>query len=212
MEYGSKLCQKSTKMRFQKISTPRKVRVRLWIVTDFKIRQAVPSDSADIARVHVDSWKTAYRGIIADDYLDSLSYEERERRWFENLSSTGRFVFVAEDSTSEPTEKKIIGFCSGGRNSSSIDSEYAAELGSIYILQEHRGRGVGKALVHSLAMSLVEVGFSSMIVWVLSKNPYRRFYESLHGKYVRSAEIQIGGSTFEEVAYGWTDMRVLTKS
>jgi len=173
------------------------------------IRRAVPSDSADIARVHIDSWKTAYKGIIADDYLDSLSYEERDRWWFENLSSSGRLVFVAEDSTPESVEKKIIGFCAGGRNHSSMDSDFASVLGSIYILQRHRGRGIGKALVHSLAVSLVEGGFSSMIVWVLSKNPYRRFYESLGGKYVRSSEIQIGGSTFEDVAYGWTDMKVL---
>jgi L-amino acid N-acyltransferase YncA len=141
-----------------------------------KIRRAIPSDSADIARVHVDSWKTAYSGIIADDYLDSLSYQERELWWFENLSTSGRFVFVAEDSTSESNQDKIIGFCARGRNPSKSDSEYKSELGSIYILQGHRGRGVGKALVHSLAVSLVESEFSSMIVWVLSKNPYRRFY------------------------------------
>ena len=179
-------------------------------MTELRIRRAVPSDAVDIARVHIDSWKTAYRGIVADDYLDNLSYQERERWWSENLSSSGRFVFVAEDSSSESNHKKIIGFCAGGRNLSKSDSDYAVVLGSIYILQEYRGRGIGKDSL-SLAISLVESGFSSMIVWVLSKNPYRSFYESLGGKYVRSGEIQIGGSTFEDVAYGWTDLRVLTK-
>ena len=83
-----------------------------------------------------------------------------------------------EDSSSESNHKRIIGFCAGGRNRSKSDSDYEAAIGSIYILEGHRGRGVGKALVHSLAVSLVESGLSSMIVWVLSKNPYRRFYEA----------------------------------
>jgi len=161
--------------------------------------------------VHIDSWKTTYRGIVSDDYLDNLSYEERERWWSENISTSGRIVFVADDAVSESKEKKIIGFCSGGRNRSTTDPRYEAELHAIYILQEHRGKGIGKTLVQYLALSLVESGFTSVIVWVLAKNPYRRFYESLGGEYVRSAEIQIGGSTFEEVSYGWSDMGVLTK-
>ena len=54
-------------------------------MTDLKIRRAVLSDSADIARVHIDSRKTAYRGIVADEDPDNLSYEERERWWSENF-------------------------------------------------------------------------------------------------------------------------------
>jgi GNAT superfamily N-acetyltransferase len=176
----------------------------------YEIRRAIQSDSFDIARMHIDSWKTTYRGIVSDDYLDNLSYEERERWWSERISSKTRNLFVAEHSTLQSSEKKIIGFCSGGRNRSIAESRYEAELYAIYILQNQRGKGIGKALVESLAISLIESGFSSMVVWVLAKNPYRRFYESLGGMYVRSAEIQIGGSTFEEVAYGWTDMRPLT--
>ena len=43
------------------------------------------------------------------------------------------------------------------------------------------------------------------------KESLSTFLRSLGGKYVRSAEIQIGGSTFEEVGYGSTNMRVLYK-
>ena len=45
-----------------------------------------------------------------------------------------------------------------------------------------------------------------MLVWVLAKNPYRRFYEKLGGKYLRSQQIDIGGSSYEEIAYGWEDL------
>ncbi|MCK9313152.1 MAG: hypothetical protein M0P20_03745 [Methanocorpusculum sp.] len=38
-----------------------------------RIRDASVADAAAIARVMVDTWKTAYRGIIDDYYLNSLS-------------------------------------------------------------------------------------------------------------------------------------------
>jgi len=37
------------------------------------IRPALPNDAAEIARVHVDSWRSSYRGLLADEFLDSLS-------------------------------------------------------------------------------------------------------------------------------------------
>jgi hypothetical protein len=45
------------------------------------LREARPADAAKIARVHVDGWRTTYRGIVPDDYLAALSYEAQERSW-----------------------------------------------------------------------------------------------------------------------------------
>src|ERR1700730_9875698 len=39
-------------------------------VTD--IRTAIPEDSVAVARVHIRSWQVAYRGLIAQAYLDCL--------------------------------------------------------------------------------------------------------------------------------------------
>ena len=41
------------------------------------IRQAREEDVMQIAEIVVEDWKTAYRGMIDDDYLDSLSVEQR---------------------------------------------------------------------------------------------------------------------------------------
>jgi len=38
------------------------------------IREAEPSDAAMLAEVHVDSRRTAYRDILPQEYLASLSY------------------------------------------------------------------------------------------------------------------------------------------
>jgi L-amino acid N-acyltransferase YncA len=41
------------------------------------IRSAVQSDALGVARVHVYTWQVAYRGIVADTYLESLSVARR---------------------------------------------------------------------------------------------------------------------------------------
>lgn len=43
------------------------------------IRDATPQDGRQIAVIHVDSWRAAYRGIMPDAVLDALSIEERHR-------------------------------------------------------------------------------------------------------------------------------------
>ena len=52
---------------------------------DTNVRIAVPTDSPSIARVRIDSWRTAYKGIIAEDYLADLSYVDGEARCPEQL-------------------------------------------------------------------------------------------------------------------------------
>ncbi|TKJ00794.1 GNAT family N-acetyltransferase, partial [Bacillus cereus] len=37
------------------------------------IRRAIKDDIQGIAKVHVDSWKTAYKGIFADEILDNIA-------------------------------------------------------------------------------------------------------------------------------------------
>ncbi|MFI5420637.1 MAG: GNAT family N-acetyltransferase [Nitrososphaerales archaeon] len=176
------------------------------------IRPAVVADASKIARVHVDSWKTAYHGIISGDYLASLSYSDREARWSMALSNSNNLVFVAEDNDLDRSNHSIIGFCSGGANrSAKTDPGFAGELGAIYILEEYRSKGVGKALVQSLVRALLNHSHRSMLVWVLAENPYRPFYEKLGGQYIRSKEIEIGGGMFEEVAYGWSDIEILLR-
>jgi hypothetical protein len=50
---------------------------------DMYIREATMTDVAAIARVHVESWRTTYKGLLPDDYLANLTYEQREPRWRE---------------------------------------------------------------------------------------------------------------------------------
>ena len=80
---------------------------------------------------------------------------------------------------------------------------------AIYILEEHRGKGIGKELFRLLVRKFVEQEVDSLLVWFLSKNPYRSFYEMFGGQFVRSQQISIGGTDYEEIAFGWKDANAL---
>ena len=44
-----------------------------------QIRRAKLDDAPGIAKVHVESWRTTYKGIIPNDFLNNLSYEAKNR-------------------------------------------------------------------------------------------------------------------------------------
>ncbi|MGD2251929.1 MAG: GNAT family N-acetyltransferase [Anaerolineales bacterium] len=163
------------------------------------IRSAVVDDANAIARVQVDTWRSAYRSIIPDSVLDSLSYEQRSEHWSSILARKDRVrVFLV----AEEEEHGVIGFCVCGLNRDEA-SGFEAELYAIYVLEMHQGRGIGRALFRECRKWTLDRGMSSMIVWVLRDNPYRRFYEALGGKVVSEQMISIRGVELPEVAYGW---------
>jgi hypothetical protein len=45
-----------------------------------------------------------------------------------------------------------------------------------------------------------------MAVWVLARNPSRRFYEALGGRAITEQQIERGGESYVEIAYGWRDL------
>lgn len=165
------------------------------------LREARLDDAEAIARVHVDTWRTTYRGIVPQEYLARLSYEQRERSWRQMLSTAedSHFIYVIEDRAGQ-----IIGFANGGKERTG-DSVYKGELYAIYIIDTCQRQGLGRRLTRAVVERLCEVGFHSMLVWVLADNPACRFYEALGGQKVYEKQIERGGVMLNEFAYGWTD-------
>src|SRR6266403_2809457 len=122
------------------------------------IRPALPNDAAEIARVHVDSWHSSYRGLLADEFLDSLSEAGYTDRWRRVIGDGASRVFVVEEAGG------IVGFASGGRERAG-ESGYEGELYAIYILDVAQRRGFGRELVRSSVAGLRELGLGDMIFW-----------------------------------------------
>lgn len=163
---------------------------------NFTIRPARLADAGGIARVHVESWKTTYRGIVPETYLASLDAEQRAEQWKEWLIAGTSLILVAEDATG------VFAFAAGGKLREAIDT-FDAELYAIYLLDRQHKKGVGRALAGRLAQALRANGFRSMVVWVLERNRAVGFYQRLGGSRVAQKEIEIGGVRLIEVAFGW---------
>ncbi|UVI32740.1 GNAT family N-acetyltransferase [Paenibacillus spongiae] len=165
------------------------------------IRLANPSDSGGIARAHVDSWKTAYKGIISDRYLDNLSYEGRAKnwKWVFDHPQPDEVIFVAEE------RGAIVGFINGGKSRESA-LDYDAELYALYLVRDAQGKGYGKLLYNSLVEHIKKSRYQSMMVWVLERNPSMAFYQKLGGQFVGRKEIRIGDDVLFEAALGWKEL------
>jgi ribosomal protein S18 acetylase RimI-like enzyme len=170
------------------------------------IRDATPADAPAIARVHVDSWRATYRGLMPDDLLAGLSYERRVRQWAHaaTRAGEGRGCLVVLDEG----EAGIVGFADGGDCRG--EWGYDGELFAIYLAESHQGRGLGKALFFAIAERLAAQGKRSMLLWVLDTNALGRgFYEALGGVLVGEQTEVWDGATLREVSYGWPDLTAL---
>jgi ribosomal protein S18 acetylase RimI-like enzyme len=170
------------------------------------IRQADIADALGIARVQVDTWRTTYTGILPDQVLSNMSYERGQQNWEREMRRQAQgAIFVAEDESG-----LTVGFAACGQERTN-DPEYKGELYAIYVLKQAQGKGIGKQLALASAKHLKERNFSSMLVWVLEENPYRRFYESIGGVKVRDREAEFGGKKLRELGYGWSDLARLVE-
>lgn len=173
-----------------------------------KIRKAEIADAEGIARVHVDSWRTTYKGIMPDEYLANLSYEKRGRMWKNILSAetnetfSNFIMYVAENE-----DKEIIGFVSGGEKVKD-DHGYKGELSGIYLLKEYQKQGIGRKLLSIFAENLYASGVESVNLWVLSQNNSRLFYEKMGAEKVLEKEISIGAKTLIDTLYGWKNISI----
>lgn len=161
------------------------------------IRRATEEDVQGIAHVHVETWRSAYKGIIPDAYLDSLTIENRTKNWRRNLKTLHTVIFVAENEYGD-----IIGFAAGGPEQTR-DPYYQAELYAIYLLDTYQQKGIGKQLVKSVVAFLATKNYNNIIIWALAENENRLFYESLGGQIVSSKSISIYKKELTAVGYGW---------
>jgi ribosomal protein S18 acetylase RimI-like enzyme len=169
------------------------------------IREAIPADAPAIAKVHVDTWRSTYTGVVSGEFLLGLSYERSERGWLAALEGSPRkqYIYVANEGT-----ESIFGFVAAGAIREEV-APFDSEIYALYVLKEHQGMGYGRKLMAVAAQRLKDEGYSSMMLWVLAENATREFYEHLGGLQIAEQEIEIGGTSLPELGYGWKDLDFL---
>ncbi len=171
------------------------------------IRDAQADDASAIARVHVASWQSTYAGMLPDRYLARMTVRTAEARWRMTLPDRGpgRGTVVAVDETGA-----VVGFSCFGAERRGVDG-FAGEVYALYLLDDAKGQGIGRLLMAASAERMVEGGVRSALVWCLSANPTRWFYERLGGARVAERPGRFAGAEILEVAYGWRDLVPLAR-
>ncbi|MCU0498890.1 MAG: GNAT family N-acetyltransferase [Anaerolineae bacterium] len=169
-----------------------------------RVRLATLGDLSAIAKIHVDSWRTTYRGMMPDAVLDNLSEERSLKRWTERLAQSpadGSWIYVVEDDRDQ-----VVGFVHGGIPIEPIEG-YESQLYAIYLFQSAQGSGLGRALFSAFVDQLIVAGYRSMALWVLRENhPARRFYERMGGVTLDEKNFVMYETELIEVGYGWTNL------
>jgi GNAT superfamily N-acetyltransferase len=163
-----------------------------------RLRRAVIEDAPAIARVYVDTWRSAYRGLVPREYLLSLDYEEEARgcRQFLEGDVYPRMLQVAE------IGGEIIGYASAGPNDDE-PKDYEAEVYEIFARGEYSGQGVGTRLMQRAADWCQSMGYSSVVIWCWKDNPFGGFYRSLGGKVVHTCTQSLAGTEYDVLVFGW---------
>jgi ribosomal protein S18 acetylase RimI-like enzyme len=164
------------------------------------IRPARVTDAAGIAAVHVAAWRSAYPGMLPDRTLTHLSPDQQEL-YYSRLIRTDHIVHVAVAGAEDPLPPRVIGFVTASpvRQGSIADGE----IETLYVLDDFREQGVGRALMRAAARDLAARGCGSLFVWVLSQNPSRWFYERMGGVRAVEGMVRVGGETQPQTAFVW---------
>lgn len=170
------------------------------------VREATPSDVEDIAKLHAESWRSAYRGILSDAYLKDEVYAERRRLWEERFfAADGKptLVLVAEETDG------IAGFLCMFPEEHPL---YGSLLDNLHVAPNATGKGIGGRLLSEAAQRLVKTkALGGLYLWVLARNERaRRFYAKAGAVEVESLEMPVpDGQRLLEVRCHWPDVRTL---
>jgi len=171
------------------------------------LRPARPGDAAAIAKVHVETWRAAYAGIVPDAYLVSMTESKQALQWNHMIRRATAPEAVLTAESADVPGGRIVGFGSCGRaRGQGTASPESGEIFTLYVTPDWQGRGIGRLLVEGLFVQMQGSGLSEAVLWVLSDNPARFFYEGLGGRRVAERKERFAGVELDEAAYAWRDL------
>lgn len=171
--------------------------------TTVTVRRARPEDATAIAHVHVETWRSAYPGMVPTPYLVGMTEPRQARQWAALLRDDGGegATLVAQAPVSAGSG--IVGFGSAGR---ARGRSGLGEIYALYVAPDWQGQGIGRDLTTALFRAVLTMGLPSAIVWVLSANPSRFFYEAMGGVVRASRSERFASEDLPLTGYVWPDL------
>jgi GNAT superfamily N-acetyltransferase len=147
------------------------------------VRPLVKADATTLARLHAASWRNAYRGLLRDEYLDSIADADRLAVWAARMDhpQPTDFGFIAEADAA----------CAGFVFLRGVDdAAWGTLVDNLHVLPAFKGQGIGRLLMEAAARETIRRHPDhGVFLWVFEANHHaRRFYARLGG---RDAERQV---------------------
>jgi ribosomal protein S18 acetylase RimI-like enzyme len=160
------------------------------------IRPARPSDAAEIASVHDEAWRYAYRGIIPGRELERM-VERRGANWWQSAIERGSRVLVLT------AADEIAGYASFGKNRAGM-LPVKGEIYELYVRPAYQGVGLGKKLFAACRTDMMARSMDGFAVWALADNERAcDFYRVMGGTASARGSESFGGVTLDKIAFVW---------
>lgn len=137
------------------------------------VRFATADDARAMASVHVQAWRSTYRGLMPDELLDAPGFVERREAFWTTVLTDPRFE--AHTAAVAESAGEIVGIAMTGP-SGETDVDVERTLFVLYVLDTHHGSGAGDALLDTV-LDRVE----SAALWVADPNPRAQAFYRKYG-------------------------------
>ncbi|MFC2251227.1 N-acetyltransferase family protein [Labrys portucalensis] len=171
------------------------------------IRSARLDDAKAVADLHVAVWRHTYHALAPSKAFVALDEEHRFASWHKRLSSPAadQIVLLAESGAG------LVGFAAAGTPSQAI-FDGRSEIKHLYVDPQHKRRGIGRALLETMAARLVEQGRRSAAIGVVAGNgPAIAFYEAQGGRPAGSYTDPGPLWRSHNLVYAWDDLEALVR-
>jgi GNAT superfamily N-acetyltransferase len=164
---------------------------------------ASQQDLEPIALLHAQSWRSTYRGIVPDEFLDQRADFDRREFWAARFASAAADRWLLLQALGAGS---LLGFVSV-----ILDAEpkWGARLDSLHVSKDAHGTGVGRTLFQAAREWIARVSpGTSMHLWCVERNHVaRRFYERQGGAIVEAANRPFAGqASVPELRYCWAPL------
>ena len=161
-----------------------------------RVRRALDADAGTVGRIHVESWKVAYRGIMPDDVIARTDLTYRTAFWAERLADREWPIYLVE------SDYEGVAFCQMvSSKDPDDDPQKVGHITSLHVLPHLRKRSYGRALLELVFREFRRRGIAEVTLWVLEANTKaRRFYEK-YGFRLDGGTRSYPGTSVPEVRY-----------
>jgi ribosomal protein S18 acetylase RimI-like enzyme len=174
-------------------------------MSDLTLRPLRPGDADAVAALHAASWRSAYRDILSDAYLNEAVDAERASTWRARLADPEDAAFgkaALRDDT-------LVGFV---YVRAMLDSAWGTLIDNLHVAPGARSAGIGPKLLEAAARGIEARGWGVRVhLWVYEANVRaRRFYARMGGIEVEHAiKPAPDGQQLPEWRVAWHDAAVL---